>query len=103
MLIAKDPGAYWDTATNKVEEQRTGTRARGSSPIPLYDPIFYDNGQAERPQRGPQVRSIGSASSSTRIEGNDRGRPHHPAWRAAARHGPAPPGLHYPRRFGWSQ
>lgn len=44
-LIAKDPGAYWDTGANDVR----GSSAEGQSPrvfpIPLYDPEFYDQGK----------------------------------------------------------
>ena len=31
LLIAKDPGAYWDTSTNKVKGSAYGARARASS------------------------------------------------------------------------
>jgi Flp pilus assembly protein TadG len=43
-LIARDPGAYWDSTTNRV----AGSSYEGQSPrvfpIPLYDPEFYDSG-----------------------------------------------------------
>ena len=42
-LIAKDPGAYWDTATNKVVQRRRPSPR--VFPIPLYDPIYYDDGK----------------------------------------------------------
>ena len=44
-LIAKDPGAYWDTATNKVKGSAYGGQSPRVFPIPLYDPIFYDSGK----------------------------------------------------------
>jgi hypothetical protein len=43
-LIAKDPGAYWDTSTNTVKGSNTGHSPR-TFPIPLYDPIYYDEGK----------------------------------------------------------
>ena len=45
LLIAKDPGAYWDTATNKVKGSRYGGQSPRVFPIPLYDPIVYDSGK----------------------------------------------------------
>lgn len=42
LLIAKDPGAYWDTATNSVKGSAYGHSPR-VFPIPLYDPIYYDS------------------------------------------------------------
>ena len=44
LLIAKDPGAYWDTATNTVKGSAFGHSPR-TFPIPLYDPIYYDSGK----------------------------------------------------------
>ena len=44
-LIAKDPGAYWDTATNKVKGSSFGGQSPRVFPIPLYDPIVYDSGK----------------------------------------------------------
>jgi Flp pilus assembly protein TadG len=44
-LIAKDPGAYWDTATNKVKGSAFGGQGPRVFPIPLYDPIVYDSGK----------------------------------------------------------
>jgi hypothetical protein len=42
-LIAKDPGAYWDTSANRV------VSSMNPSPriiaIPLYDPYYYDTGK----------------------------------------------------------
>jgi len=43
-LIAKDPNAYWDTATNSVKGSAYGHSPR-TFPIPLYDPIYYDSGK----------------------------------------------------------
>lgn len=44
-LIAKDPNAYWDDAANDVR----GSTADGQSPrvfpIPLFDPVYYDEGK----------------------------------------------------------
>ena len=44
-LIAKDPGAYWDSATNKVKGSTYGAQSPRVFPIPLYDPIVYDSGK----------------------------------------------------------
>ncbi len=44
LLISKDPGAYWDTATNKVKGSAYAHSPR-VFPIPLYDPIYYDSGK----------------------------------------------------------
>jgi len=44
LLIAKDPGAYWDTATNRVKGNALYPSPR-VFPIPLYDPIYYDEGK----------------------------------------------------------
>ncbi len=42
-LIAKDPGAYWDTTLNKhVSTKNPSPRVVA---IPLYDPIYYDTGK----------------------------------------------------------
>jgi Flp pilus assembly protein TadG len=43
-LIAKDPGAYWDTTTNSVKGS-TFAQSPRTFPIPLYDPIVYDSGK----------------------------------------------------------
>ena len=43
-LMARDPGAYWDTARNRVVTTFDGQSPR-VFPIPLYDPIFYDEGK----------------------------------------------------------
>jgi hypothetical protein len=44
LLIAKDPSAYWDTSTNRVKGSAFAHSPR-TFPIPLYDPIFYDEGK----------------------------------------------------------
>jgi Flp pilus assembly protein TadG len=44
-LIAKDPSAYWDTATNTVKGSPYGIHSPRIFPIPLYDPIVYDSGK----------------------------------------------------------
>ena len=43
-LIAKDPGAHWNTSTNTMEGSAFGHSPR-VFPIPLYDPPFYDSGK----------------------------------------------------------
>ena len=43
-LIAKDPTAYWDTAKNRLVSTYQGQSPR-VFPIPLYDPIFYEQGK----------------------------------------------------------
>jgi Flp pilus assembly protein TadG len=42
-LIARDPTAYWNTATNKVVTSMNPSPR--VFPIPLYDPPFYDAGK----------------------------------------------------------
>jgi Flp pilus assembly protein TadG len=44
LLVAKDPGAYWDTSTKTVKGSSFGHSPR-TFPIPLYDPIYYDEGK----------------------------------------------------------
>ena len=44
-LIAKDPGAYWDTSTNRVKGSAFAAQSPRVFPIPLYDPIVYDSGK----------------------------------------------------------
>jgi Flp pilus assembly protein TadG len=45
-LIARDPGAYWDTATNGVKNSAFGDRQSPRIfPIPLYDPDYYTFGK----------------------------------------------------------
>ena len=44
-LIARDPGAYWDTVTNHVKGSTYNGQSPRVFPIPLYDPIVYDSGK----------------------------------------------------------
>jgi Flp pilus assembly protein TadG len=45
-LIARDPGAYWDLATNRVANSAYGgQQSPRVFPIPLYDPPYYDEGK----------------------------------------------------------
>lgn len=44
-LIARDPGAYWNTATNKVAGSAYPGQGPRVAPIPLYDPVFYAQGK----------------------------------------------------------
>ena len=45
-LIARDPNARWDTATNHVVNSAFGgQQSPRVFPIPLYDPPFYDEGK----------------------------------------------------------
>lgn len=45
-LIARDPGAYWDAATNSVKNSAFGDRQSPRIfPIPLYDPDYYTYGK----------------------------------------------------------
>jgi hypothetical protein len=46
LLIARDPNAHWNTATNKLEGSAFGHSPR-VFPIPLYDPPWYDAGKRE--------------------------------------------------------
>ena len=44
-LIAKDPSAYWDDATNSVVSQKhPSPRVRA---IPLFDPVYYETGKQQ--------------------------------------------------------
>ena len=45
LLIARDPGAYWDTMTNKVKGSAYGAKSPRIFPIPLFDPVVYDSGK----------------------------------------------------------
>ena len=45
LLLEKDPGAHWDTATNKMQGSAYGSKSPRVFPIPLYDPIVYDSGK----------------------------------------------------------
>ena len=44
-LIAKDPGAYWDTGTNDVAGSSYDGQSPRVFPIPLFDPEYYDAGK----------------------------------------------------------
>ena len=44
-LVAKDPGAYWDTGCQCVKGSNFGVSPRVAV-VPLYDPIAYAEGQA---------------------------------------------------------
>ena len=41
-LVAKDPDAMWDDATNTVVHSAFGQHSPRVFPIPLYDPAYYD-------------------------------------------------------------
>jgi len=43
-LVAKDPGAHWDFSCNCVKGSQYGISPR-IRPIPLYDPVHYENGK----------------------------------------------------------
>lgn len=44
-LIARDPGAYWDTSSNRIMNSAfAGAQSPRVFPIPLYDPVYYDSG-----------------------------------------------------------
>lgn len=45
-LIAKDPNAYWDDASNTIKNSAYGgQQSPRVFPIPLYDPVYYDSGK----------------------------------------------------------
>jgi Flp pilus assembly protein TadG len=44
-LIAKDYSAHYNSSTQKVEGSAFGNHSPRIFPIPLYDPIFYDEGK----------------------------------------------------------
>jgi Flp pilus assembly protein TadG len=45
-LIARDPAAHWDDATNRVVNSAFGgQQSPRVFPIPLYDPPYYDSGK----------------------------------------------------------
>ena len=92
-LIAQDPGAYWDTATNKVKGSAYGGRARASSRSRCIDPITYDSGK-----RNGRTADLVTANwigfFLDHIEGNDLvGRIIPIAGIRDATAGPAPAGL----------
>jgi hypothetical protein len=92
-LIAKDPGAYWDTATNKVKGSSYNGQSPRVFPIPLYDPIVYDSGKRNgRTADLVTANWIGFFLEST--QGNGIwGRIIPIAGIRDANHGPAPMGL----------
>ena len=47
-LIARDPNAYWDDSINGIRASNYGNGQQSPRvfPIPLYDPDYYDDGQA---------------------------------------------------------
>ena len=92
-LIAKDPGAYWDTATNRVKGSAYAAQSPRVFPIPLYDPIVYDSGK-----RNGRTADLVTANwigfFLEYIEGNGIwGRIIPIAGIRDANHGPAPMGL----------
>jgi Flp pilus assembly protein TadG len=44
-LLARDPGAYWDTGNDTVAGSAFGSHSPRIFPIPLYDPAYYDEGK----------------------------------------------------------
>ncbi len=44
-LIAQDPNAVWDVGCNCVKNSAFGISPR-ITPLPLYDPVYYDQGKA---------------------------------------------------------
>lgn len=44
-LLARDPGAYWDSSSNTVRGSAFGQHSPRIFPIPLYDPVYYDEGK----------------------------------------------------------
>jgi hypothetical protein len=45
-LVASDPEAHWDFSCNCVKGSRYGVSPR-IRPIPLYDPVYYEQGKQE--------------------------------------------------------
>ena len=93
LLLARDPGAYWDTVTNKVKGSAYGGKSPRVFPIPLYDPIVYDSGK-----RNGRTADLVTANwigfFIDHIEGNGIvGRIIPIAGIRDATAGPAPPGL----------
>jgi Flp pilus assembly protein TadG len=92
-LIAQDPGAYWDNATNKVKGSTAGAQSPRVFPIPLYDPIVYDSGKRNGRQ-ADLVTANWIGFFLEYIEGNGIwGRIIPIAGIRDANHGPAPMGL----------
>jgi hypothetical protein len=44
-LIDKDPNARWDTSCSCVKDSAFTGQSPRTFPIPLYDPMFYDDGR----------------------------------------------------------
>jgi hypothetical protein len=44
-LIARDPNAFWNTATNNIDGSAYAGQSPRVFPIPLYDPEYYDEGK----------------------------------------------------------
>jgi hypothetical protein len=44
-LIAKDPGAHWNDVTNDMEGSAFPGNSPRVFPIPLYDPVYFDEGK----------------------------------------------------------
>jgi Flp pilus assembly protein TadG len=92
-LIAKDPGAYWDTSTNRVKGSAYAAQSPRVFPIPLYDPIVYDSGKRNGRQ-ADLVTANWIGFFLEYIEGNGIwGRIIPIAGIRDANHGPAPMGL----------
>ena len=92
-LIAKDPGAYWDTSTNRVKGSAYAAQSPRVFPIPLYDPIVYDSGKRNG-RNADLVTANWIGFFLEYIEGNGVwGRIIPIAGIRDARHGPAPMGL----------
>jgi len=45
LLIAKDPAAYWDETAQKVAGSQYDGQSPRVFPIPLFDPVYYDEGK----------------------------------------------------------
>ena len=45
LLIAKDPNAKWDDGQNRVVDSQFPVQSPRVFPIPLFDPIYYDEGK----------------------------------------------------------
>jgi Flp pilus assembly protein TadG len=92
-LIAKDPGAYWDTSTNRVKGSAYAAQSPRVFPIPLYDPIVYDSGKRNG-RNADLVTANWIGFFLEYIEGNGIwGRIIPIAGIRDANHGPAPMGL----------
>jgi hypothetical protein len=45
LLIAKDPNAKWDDGQNRVVDSQFPVQSPRVFPIPLFDPVYYDEGK----------------------------------------------------------